>query len=356
MPWVNKDEWARVLGNRISGFNKSGRSGDHVTPNPYHSYGGTSTSTYDVRSLIPIYVDLPNTGMMKSPDPEAFSFAQGAVNKAWSDFVDKAHSGSASLGEAIGESREGLEMVANRFSQMARGYKHLRHGQFRAFLRTFGIGAKRKHRNLIRNLPSQASGLWLEYSFGWKPLVGDVYDAVRTFDRPLPGGRVRGKGYENVTRRVGSFPNEQIYEAFCAVYQGADVYVDNLFAFTLSAMGLANPVSVAWNLLPFSFLIDWVADVGSYINSYTDLLGLRIVRPYCSVRVRERGFIRNQFWKDEIKLNTFNFVRRPQLVGPLPNVHFLANLGHSVNRAANAASLLVSVLSAPPRRDPGRLI
>jgi len=42
--------------------------------------------------------------------------------------------------------------------------------------------------------------------------------------------------------------------------------------------GLTNPALVAWELVPYSFVFDWVCSVGDWLTALTALNGLTIVR------------------------------------------------------------------------------
>jgi hypothetical protein len=45
-------------------------------------------------------------------------------------------------------------------------------------------------------------------------------------------------------------------------------------------LGLINPAVVAWELVPFSFLVDWFIPVGKFLDSWTDQLGYDIQYPF----------------------------------------------------------------------------
>jgi hypothetical protein len=50
----------------------------------------------------------------------------------------------------------------------------------------------------------------------------------------------------------------------------------------LQQMGLTNPLEVAWELIPFSFVADWFISVGDWLRGLTALHGLRIVSGFRS--------------------------------------------------------------------------
>jgi hypothetical protein len=46
---------------------------------------------------------------------------------------------------------------------------------------------------------------------------------------------------------------------------------------TASELGLTNPVEVLWELVPFSFVIDWALPIGSFISQFDASLGWTFV-------------------------------------------------------------------------------
>lgn len=41
----------------------------------------------------------------------------------------------------------------------------------------------------------------------------------------------------------------------------------------LSNLGLTNPVTIAWELAPFSFVVDWLVPIGSFISQFDSSIG-----------------------------------------------------------------------------------
>lgn len=356
MSWVNKNEWnAPTPGmGRVNGKRQAGTSGDHVTPNAYTAIYGKGFNTNP--PPLPNGARQPNFSLVGTTMANAF-FASSvpfpaARNKAWNKFINDVRSGPASLGVAFAESSEALGMIISRCSQLYRGYRNLRHGNFRGFLRTFGIGAKRKHRNKIRNKVSEASSLWLEYSFGWSPLMQDIHDGFSALGQPVPGGPCQGKGSEDWTYNYR--PHNGSGERWntrgrCRIR--ADVYVTNPNLYALQQMGLANPAQIVWELVPFSFVVDWVFDVGTCLGALTDLLGCTVLHPTTTYSVVRSSLEVRWYWDDPpqreyLVQGTVSMVRRKtSLDYPLPNISFHANIGQSIKRAANAASLLGQILT-----------
>jgi hypothetical protein len=44
-----------------------------------------------------------------------------------------------------------------------------------------------------------------------------------------------------------------------------------------SSIGILNPLQIAWELVPYSFVVDWFMPVGSFLETLTDTAGLTFV-------------------------------------------------------------------------------
>lgn len=345
MGWVNKDQWSKAIapsGGRRRGKNQSGINGNGIDPTRYTALYGQFPLTTPVlpNGYQGPDVDVPNLSFVYNFFNTSVPFP-GARNKAWRKLVDHVRSGPASLGESLAEGHKALSMIGKRATQMYHAYSALRKGNFRGFLRELSIGPYRKHKNWIRSPISQASSLWLEYSFGWKPLVKDIYDGCTTLSKPVPGNQYHGSGRESYEY---DYPHERFATTGICL-MGAFVYVDSPNAYLLQELGVANPIQIAWNLLPMSFLADWVFDINTFLGALTDFVGCGVRRPYTVY------FTKGQV--KSIQAGTPNFLigsvacmqRRGGLDFPYPNFSILTNIGSSITRAANAVSLLGQILT-----------
>lgn len=125
------------------------------------------------------------------------------------------------------------------------------------------------------------ANLWLEYTYGWRPLVSDIYGGAELLAQSVMRESptevaVTSKTYEtNVFRTASaSFETETVqkYNVKCkfAIQYDISDYDKNL----LSRTGLSNPALLAWELLPYSFVVDWVYPVGTYLRNLVATDGL----------------------------------------------------------------------------------
>lgn len=116
----------------------------------------------------------------------------------------------------------------------------------------------------------------LEYMYGVKPLVQDVYGSVAELFRVFPMGlriRKRARGYSSDLTRNVQVPFETGLRANFDYYKVERVLIDVRFDVGASTANLIsnftslNPVSIAWELMPWSFVADWFIDVGGYVRN-----------------------------------------------------------------------------------------
>lgn len=259
-----------------------------------------------------------------------------ASNKAYEKFISRMHK-NVSLGMALAERREAVSMIVKRCNDIADAYRALRRGDFKKFLARLDVPPKKRHRGLVQVRSKQVSALWLEYWFGWSPFVNDIYTGIQLLDSPYPSSRVIGVGVDHLTQTTGY----QRCDMTAIVKCGAYVSVDNEMLYRANQFGVVNPALVAWELVPFSFLVDWFVPVGNYLRSYTDFVGLSIRDPYTTYFLKGNGGYHN-YWGELYASADATYVER---VLGLPGPVITLNLpnGLSVTRGATAISLVISL-------------
>lgn len=208
------------------------------------------------------------------------------------------------------------------------------------------------------------ANLWLEFTYGWKPLLKTLYGAadenLRTVINKTQSFTARASAkyipdVVNVNTIWGGWTLPVIQSDLKRSWTyGVDVRTDQ---FDLARWSSLNPVSIAWELLPFSFVADWVFNVGGYLrNMETYLLYANKFRSGFRTRLTVGTFTGYQ---KRTSIPGFSFVddtflckgrlviiERAVLTNyPIPNLpSFKARLGSS--RLLSAASLLAQLLSS----------
>lgn len=190
---------------------------------------------------------------------------------------------TAGLGVDLVEFNQSVRMITSTASTLLNFVKKLKRGDF--------VGAAQALR--MKYLPrgvSKAKSFgnnFLEYHFGWEPLVKNIFDAIDVMDDPKRWFTCQKAGAReplifNDFADLGSVTRESTGSGTVTVVQGARISgIKNIHTHTLEALGLINPASLVWEVVPFSFVVDWFVNVGDYLRSYTDFTGLNIDSTYC---------------------------------------------------------------------------
>jgi len=160
--------------------------------------------------------------------------------------------------------------------------------------------ARRNLREVASKGDKVAAQAYLEYVYGWKPLVSDVFGAYQLLKDYSTGKKaviVHGHGSSSQQEQTSfqdSYPstvggNWIKNQSSTKVRTRCDLYgrVDpNLVAWRmLNQLGLLNPLSFAWELTPWSFVVDWFIPVGPVLNALTAPIGLNFISGTVGERV-----------------------------------------------------------------------
>lgn len=141
----------------------------------------------------------------------------------------------------------------------------------------------RMFRNLIPNLkallakkPGSLYQSWLEYRYGWRLLYYDIVEIQKALAN-LDGERRRFSQTCGMNVASDSIVDDG-YQQWSTSYHSWSYKTD----YTVSVRGTVvadisppkfrfNPLTTAWELVRFSFVIDWFIDVGSWLESMSFL-------------------------------------------------------------------------------------
>lgn len=205
-------------------------------------------------------------------------------------------SGKTDIMVTLAEADKTAAMVAKTAVKLANSFRALKQLRFGDFALELGLARpERVKRRLGRkwrrwktehgdNTRDFAANSWLEYSYGWKPLLKDVYQSAETFASLLVEYQlcVRSVRAKASTKEVGETVEAPSNNHWTTTYKSSDQrWCDALIRYSLPshldpgiACGLTNPAIVAWELMPFSFVVDWFLPIGDYLSNLTATHGL----------------------------------------------------------------------------------
>lgn len=180
---------------------------------------------------------------------------QMAIEKAYSDVANV----QSSLAEAISERASTLSVVIQRAKQVWQIYQDIRSGR---------LLSRRSRRRYRKPTKQDIANTWLEYSFMWKPLVQDVITFAEGI-QPIKGQRIVGRASSTTSwvdplksgDFVGFNSSQRTVKAVCVL----EVTLDDPLKAVQAEMGLFQLGSL-WNIMPFSFIVDWFFRIGAFIE------------------------------------------------------------------------------------------
>jgi hypothetical protein len=145
---------------------------------------------------------------------------------------------------------------------------------FSNFARRFGASPPRPGQ--VRRLRAlDVPGRFLEMQYCWSPVVNDIYEASIAFEKISNGPR--GHRYK-VSRKITATEVDTSYVKFPdRKHEARRKYIYEAYEelSALRQMGLANPATIIWERIPWSFVVDWVLPVGSYLQLIGEVPHLR---------------------------------------------------------------------------------
>lgn len=239
------------------------------------------------------------------PDDYSSDLSNGyaiALNKALSNMKDM----KVNLAQAFGERKQTVNMIGSTATRLAGAFRCLRKFDYLGCASSLGVNlSNRKKKRLQKNVRRYkndghlfAANSWLEYKFGWLPLLSDVRGAAESIAK-----------YHSTDFSVGSasgthqFNKSWSYKipigTIGSLNRVSSVSVSTRVKFRFRTkdglfndvpnMGLSDPLLLAWELLPYSFVVDWFLPVGDYLGNLTASNGLQFLSGTRSTLTKEEG-------------------------------------------------------------------
>lgn len=232
---------------------------------------------------------LPYQDYLDYPSEMAF-----VEQRALRSFFENIKSSDLQSLVALGEMPKTMNLIANSARRMAgflRGIKRLDPSE--AF-KSLGLETGRHARNVSRrantlkkrgassrDIGDFAADTWLEVKYGWKPLLYDIESAAEALAHDWANEprdvRVFGSGNVAIDHRHAlHLPLRGVASGSgsAKVRYQADFQVLDPTLRNANSLGLTNLATVAWELIPYSFVFDWFVPVGAFLDAQTAYYGL----------------------------------------------------------------------------------
>lgn len=212
-------------------------------------------------------------------DAYVIRLKQAAYNTAYSQFTEKVGSRSQWATNYF-ERKQAVEMIVARTGQLFR---------FARALNRFDLKTIAKMFKIPRGFKAQGKSfgdLFLEFHFGWAPLAEDIHSACKVLtDGPPQSVKIKGRGSMIINTKTRSdlgsrWSDKTTTGKVCAEIGGRVSCLDNGNAWLMQQLGLTNPAEWIWESIPFSFVVDWFANVGQLLGSFSNFYGVTLTQVY----------------------------------------------------------------------------
>lgn len=265
-------------------------------------------------------------------------------------------------GITAAESPKAIKMIGDAARQIRLGLVSLVAGNWRGVVRNLGsptealYGRARYSYLSFQEGRMSLSQAWLAFQYGWRPLMKDIEDASAFLADQLYGQD------HSLNRRVSankSFQKDQVhafsgrvgYTKKRTLHHVRYVITDLVVAPASKPPSLVSLAGIAWEVLPYSFVCDWVVPVSGYLAACrtSNLLSGKVVMTtlshtvYSDVVLRKGiiGYpyapnISSRYERVSMSRTVTNELNPPLPVGDLSRDSVFSNW----RRGANAVALL----------------
>lgn len=275
---------------------------------------------------------------------------QDIKDRAYTEALTKVAQRKLTLTTEVAELGKSIDTLVERFRKLVAALILIKRGKFKQAWQTFGVRSYRS-----------AGETWLEWQYGWKPLISSIDDALKLVDRGFDE-----RPTFHVTRTVRSpfhMPGYKYFRGEMGCKVRFDFQVNDVRPRRASQLGIndSSVIETGWELLPFSFVVDWIVPVGNFIQALGATNGLRYKggssTHWTRTRIIDSWFINaadQVLMSGELPsctVDAFAVVRDTVISKPILPAIYVKWPFTSASRIASALSLL-SVLSPTSTRTP----
>ncbi len=221
-----------------------------------------------------------------------------AVTKSLLKLADQ----KANMGENLATLSQTMHLFTNPVGSLVKQLKKFRNHK------DLGKFFNQSYRDLVRGgVDKRISEEYLKYVYGWKPLMEDIYGLCElakqkgktplllhsrhtahrdAYQRSYTNFNTGGRTYSTLENVKG--PDK----VTCNIWARIDPDGANIR--TLNQLGLVNPLSLVWELVPWSFVVDWVLPIGSMLQALSAPAGLIFVDGSISRKLSVSGTYTNR--------------------------------------------------------------
>jgi hypothetical protein len=219
--------------------------------------------------------------------------------KALRRLIDKMNSGiEANLAQDLVQYGQTVKLIGNTAKRLTKSYTALKSGNIPGAVKELWSGHHPSYNGKGPSVGKSTASNWLELQYGWKPLLQDIHGAMQSLEtlssqwlvhRTTASAQVDLLTESDVPYHINPAlvgGKQYLYTVTGCKYVVRWKIADPLEAF-LAQTGFTNPVNLAWEILPLSFVVDWFSPIGPFLETLSSWDGLQFVDGSFVLHTRE---------------------------------------------------------------------
>jgi hypothetical protein len=182
--------------------------------------------------------------------------------------AEKVRGHSFDLGVNIAEASKSYGTIVDNLRSVGSALVHLKHGRLGQASRVLGRGRASQGILAQRLNARDLSGRWLETQYAFLPLISQSYEAAKALESVTKRRKLEFTATSSMRKKI-ELSSTTAYDSWCPCSYSKRITAELREDISLSrSLGLINPAEIAWELVPYSFVVDWFLPVGSYIAAW----------------------------------------------------------------------------------------
>lgn len=269
--------------------------------NPHNSFWRHTSDFGYIRDdrMIPdaagshVYIDAVQNrfGAEFGSGPPALVFNNAGRNRAIKKLAGEAGTDMNNVAVDLAEIGQTVSMVKFTAERLAQSIMFLKHGNVPKAIASLGLSSSDRRLKGISPRRTTAEN-WLQLQYGWKPLLADlkgVIDKTLASMNENKASVLTMKSSARVTTTDESrlaylgqpykIGMQTVIKACTSKFMVRYRHSNAQLSF-MAQLGFTNPVDLAWELLPYSFVVDWFLPIGPLLESLSSFDGLAFMDGY----------------------------------------------------------------------------
>ncbi len=184
--------------------------------------------------------------------------------RAQAKLADRVRGDAPNLAVDVAQGRQTMQMVFGALRSFSSCALALRRGDFVKAARSLGVNPRASKLRV-----NDVAGRWLELQYGWLPTLSDIYALCELWEQQSSAPqkfKYVGRAREVLKQESSVSPSFYSVPAVSKVRCRIEAELLENLSFQRS-LGLYDPLSILWEILPWSFVIDWFIPIGTWLDS-----------------------------------------------------------------------------------------